>query len=45
MDKSLIPQGGYYIFNMFERYAAGVSLLCTVFFEAIAVSWIYGKSS
>ena len=28
---------------MLENYVAGLSLLTTVFFEAIAVSWIYGK--
>ena len=27
---------------MLETYVAGLSLLTTVFFEAIAVSWIYG---
>ncbi|TRY61820.1 hypothetical protein TCAL_04386 [Tigriopus californicus] len=39
---SCVTPGGFYIFNLFERYAAGVSLLCTVFFEAVAVSWVYG---
>ena len=29
---------------MLETYVAGLSLLTTVFFEAIAVSWIYGKN-
>ncbi|CAG7711382.1 unnamed protein product [Allacma fusca] len=35
-------QGGFYFFNLLERYAAGYSILFAVFFEAIAVSWIYG---
>jgi len=39
---SPLLQGGFYVFNLFERYAAGLSLLTTVFFEALAVSWIYG---
>ena len=30
---------------MLETYVAGLSLLTTVFFEAIAVSWIYGKKN
>ena len=38
-----IFQGGIYVFTMLENYVAGLSLLTTVFFEAIAVSWIYGK--
>ena len=37
-----VPQGGIYIFSLLENYAAGLSLLTTVFFEAVAVSWVYG---
>ena len=33
-----------YVFNLLETYVAGLSLLSTVFFEAIAVSWLYGKA-
>jgi hypothetical protein len=35
-------QGGFYFFHLLDRYAAGYSMLLAVFFEAIAVSWIYG---
>ncbi|XP_018015588.1 sodium-dependent dopamine transporter-like [Hyalella azteca] len=35
-------QGGYYVFQVLEVYAAGFSILFAVFWEAIAVSWIYG---
>ncbi|ALC41674.1 DAT [Drosophila busckii] len=35
-------QGGFYFFQLLDRYAAGYSILIAVFFEAIAVSWIYG---
>ncbi|XP_034840446.1 sodium-dependent dopamine transporter [Maniola hyperantus] len=34
--------GGFYFFQLLDRYAAGYSMLVAVFFEAIAVSWIYG---
>jgi len=37
-----VTPGGYYVFNLLEVYAAGISLLTTVFFEVIAVSWVYG---
>lgn len=35
-------QGGFYYFQLLDRYAAGYSILLAVFFESIAVSWIYG---
>lgn len=35
-------QGGFYFFNLLDRYAAGYSMLIAVLFETIAVSWIYG---
>ncbi|XP_029726543.2 sodium-dependent dopamine transporter isoform X1 [Aedes albopictus] len=35
-------QGGFYFFQLLDRYAAGYSILIAVLFEAIAVSWIYG---
>ncbi|XP_075168190.1 sodium-dependent dopamine transporter isoform X2 [Haematobia irritans] len=37
-------QGGFYFFQLLDRYAAGYSILIAVFFEAIAVSWIYGTN-
>lgn len=30
------------MFHLFDTYAAGISLLCSALFEAIAVSWFYG---
>ncbi|GIZ04358.1 sodium-dependent dopamine transporter [Caerostris extrusa] len=35
-------QGGAYVVQLLDQYAAGYSILFAVFFEAIAVSWIYG---
>ncbi|KAL7640387.1 UNVERIFIED_CONTAM: hypothetical protein RMT77_008660 [Armadillidium vulgare] len=35
-------QGGYYVFQVFETYAAGISILFAVFCEAIAIAYIYG---
>ncbi|KAK6638197.1 hypothetical protein RUM44_008625 [Polyplax serrata] len=36
-------QGGFYFFHLLDRYAAGYSMLFAVFFESIAVAWIYGN--
>ena len=40
---SFIFQGGFYFFNLMDRFAAGFSILIAVLFESIAVSWIYGR--
>ncbi|KAK5648640.1 hypothetical protein RI129_003532 [Pyrocoelia pectoralis] len=37
-----LTPGGIYMFHLFDTYAAGISLLTSALFEAIAVSWFYG---
>nr|XP_046243354.1 sodium- and chloride-dependent GABA transporter ine [Scatophagus argus] len=39
-----ITQGGIYVFQLMDHYAAVVSLMFLAFFEVIAVCWIFGVS-
>ncbi|CBY13504.1 unnamed protein product [Oikopleura dioica] len=40
----MVTEGGMYIFQLCDSYGAnGISLLTIVFFEAVAVAWVYGK--
>ncbi|GBM50473.1 Sodium- and chloride-dependent GABA transporter 2 [Araneus ventricosus] len=39
----MVTEGGMYIFQLMDFYAAsGIPLLFTVFFQTIAIAWIYG---
>ncbi|KAK3745509.1 hypothetical protein QZH41_009919, partial [Actinostola sp. cb2023] len=39
---SCVTQGGMYVFNLFDSFSCGLSLLFLVITELITVGWIYG---
>lgn len=38
-----VLQGGIYVLNVFDSQSGGLSLIFVVIFEAVAVSWGYGR--
>lgn len=42
----MVTEGGMYVFQLFDYYAAsGVCLLWVAFFECVAVAWVYGADN
>ncbi|KAG2470414.1 SC6A6 protein, partial [Polypterus senegalus] len=43
---TMVTEGGMYVFQLFDYYAAsGVCLLWVAFFECVAVAWVYGADN
>ncbi|KAK2841396.1 hypothetical protein Q7C36_012975 [Tachysurus vachellii] len=43
---TMVTNGGMYVFQLFDYYAAsGVCLLWVAFFECVAVAWVYGADN
>lgn len=40
---SFVAGNGYYVFQIFDGYAASLPLLIVAFFQCIAVAWVYGN--
>jgi solute carrier family 6 amino acid transporter-like protein 5/7/9/14 len=39
---SMVTNGGFYLFNLFDYYVGGFPLLVVGFFECVAINYIYG---
>ena len=39
----MVAANGFYIFQIFDDYAAGIALLVIALFQCIGVAWVYGN--